>query len=433
MPTDSDSPPSQSSAPLARGSDRGAAEPAAYAALRLRVAAVLRAQSTELGARWAFQSRGVTLRDADESAAAAATATAASLLDSLAEALASDGATSDEAVALGLAFGADAFALGASLHHALKSLELLTAMALYSVESALSGPGAEGAGVADGVRLARRLQQASSLVALSAAKGYTHAVGESLRDRFRLLRHDLRNPLGTIKSALALMEDESLPVDARQSPRFRAMATRNARALDSLIVSQLSDAAAMLPSLSHQQVSLRLIACAVRRDLRAEADARGVTVLVSNAGVEARVDAAGLELMLHELLLAALQEAEAGGELCVEFGAAAKGRVSVRLAAVPPRPPVRDESALRRAGALAARMGGVLEPGAPLTLSVPVQGSAPPPDQLPGGEPARDATSNVVAETAAAGPRVGRSGGGGDAGHDLRGAREREHGQPGAL
>jgi signal transduction histidine kinase len=243
-------------------------------------------------------------------------------------------------------------------------------------------------------------------------------MSDSLRNRFRHLRHDLRNPLGTIKSALALMDDESLPVDARQSPRFRAMATRNAGALDAMIVSHLSDAAAALPALIYQRVSLRLVACAVRRDLRAEAEARGVTVVVGNAQAPVCLDAVGLELTLHELLRAALREAALGEELRVEFGAPSEGRISVCLTAEPPREPVFDEDTWLQIRELAARMGGTLTTGPRLVLSVPIEDSptaARAPQGLADVAPQRDPLD------------------GGEPGDDLRGAREREHGQPGAL
>lgn len=346
--------------------------------------------------------------------------TAASLVGSFASALAADGAVTDESVPLGLTYGVDAFEAGVSLHHMLKGLDLLSAMTLYAVEAALADCTGPDVGAADGVRLCRRLQQASSLAALAAAKGYTQAVGDGLRDRLRHLRHDLRNPLGTIKSVLALMDDETVPADARSSPRFRAMATRQARSLDEMIVSRLSDSAALLPALGLQSVPLRTIACAVRRDLRAEAAARSVGIVVASTRLHVRVDAVGLELMLHELLAAALHEAVAGDELTVAFGDVTDGRVTVRLESVPAHPPIASPDALRRLGALASRMGAKLVTGEQLLLSLAVQEGRSEDDE---GE-------------AAVAPSAGQDGSGegeGESRHDLRSARQREHGQSGAL
>jgi signal transduction histidine kinase len=320
------------------------------------VANVLRSQASEIACRWELQSRAVALRESDDGADVEYATMGVGLLEAMADTLGSDGATAENAVSLGLAFGAEAFERGASLHHTLKGLDLLSAMALYAVECAV-GEAESGRSLADGVRLCRRLQAASSLLTLAATKGYTQAVSDGLRDRFRHLRHDLRNPLGTIKSVLAMMDDETLPADARSNPRFRAMAERNARSLDELIVARLSDAAALLPALAHQQVSLRTVACGVRRDLRAEAEAHGATVGVSESVVRARVDAVSLELLLRGLLLAALHEAQEGDELVIDFGEAVSDRAFVILTREPTRAPLIAHESLERLTALASRMG----------------------------------------------------------------------------
>jgi signal transduction histidine kinase len=348
-------------------------ESPAFVELRSRVAAVLQQQAPDIARRWERQARNVALReeespsDDERSPRAAVT-----LVESFASALASDGVTTDDAVALGLAFGVEAFEAGASLHHTLKGLDLLSAMTMYAVENAVVAEAGQG-DIADGVRLCRRLQQATSLLALAATKGYTQAVSDGLRDRFRLLRHDLRNPLGTIKSVLALMDDESVPADARAHPRFRAMAERNARSLDELIVDRLSDAAALLPALSHQRVSLRVIACGVRRDLRAEAETRDTSVLVADARVRVCVDAVSLELMLHTLLLSALQESAEGDELTIDFGDPTPDRATLVLTRAPGRMVVSDAAASTRLAALAARMGFRLTIGETTILSIPIR------------------------------------------------------------
>jgi signal transduction histidine kinase len=418
--------PSISSSP-ARTPEWLASEPATFAALRLHIAGILQRQSSDIAARWEEQARIVALRESGDAGRSEQRNTAVALVESLAATLASDGATSNTLVALGLGFGVDAFELGGSLHHTLKGLDLLSAMTLYAMEGAVAGATFAGATVADGIRISRRLQQGSSLLTLAVTKGYTQAMSDAMRDRFRHLRHDLRNPLGTIKSVLAMMDDETMPAEARAHPRFRAMAKRNARSLGELIADRLSDVAAILPTFAQQSVSLRTIACGVRRDLRAEAEARAVTVLVAGTRVRVVVDAVGLELMLHEMLLAALHEAGSGDEVSIDFGEARDGRVTVVLLCTPARPPVAEPGALDRLTALAARVGAELGLGDEIVLSIPVQRANEP-------DPSPEQAAPMSVEAAAdALPAIAPSLGAGEPGHDVRGARQRDHGESCAL
>lgn len=221
-----------------------------------------------------------------------------------------------------------------------------------------------------------------------------------------------------------MMDDETMPAEARTHPRFRVMAKRNLRSLGDLIADRLSDAAAVLPALMLQSVSLRTIACTVRRELRAEADARGVNVVVGNARARVRVDAVGLELMLHELLHVALQEARNGDELHLDFGDTRGDRAVVTLLGMPARSPVEASEALARLAVLAERMGGELEAGAQgITLSMPVQHA-----EL--ATPATEVASGVpIASVADTPPAAGPPSGGGETGYDVRCAGERKHGQ----
>lgn len=387
-------------------------------ALRIRVAERLKGAAREIAERWETQARSVALRDLGESSPTGQESVAVALVDSLATALASDGATSEDMVARGLALGAEACESGASLHHTLKGLDLLSAMTLYAVEAAVAEEAVGEPVLADAVRLCRRLQQGTSLLALATAKGYTRAADDEMRDRFRRLRHDLKNPLGTIRSVLALMDDETIPLEERSNPRFRAMAKRNARSLGELIAERLSDAEAVLRTHPVQMVSLRTVTCAVRRDLRTMAMACGATVLVSGTKVRVQVDAIGLELLLHELLYAALQESGDGDELSVDFGETENDRVTVRLGRRPNRPPITERAVLERLGTLAIEMGAKLDASEQLVLSYPVQ------------HPLADLSRYLPVIAAV---DVSPQSGSGDPRHDVRSTRQREHGQSGSL
>ena len=281
--------------------------------------------------------------------------------------------------------------------------------ALSQIDSALA------TNAADGVRLSRRFQRRGTLLSLAATRGYMQAYADALRDRFRHLRHDLRNPLGTIKSVLALMEDDSVPLEARVNPTFRGMANRNARLLEELIADRLGDAVALLPTIAGQDVSVHAIACAVRRELRTEAERRGVTIVVEPGGPHGWLDAAGLDLLLREVLQATLQECEPGERLHVDFLEVA-GRATLAISCESGRSALRAPRVLERLSALAGQIGASITVGERTMVSVPLR----PGEMAPSTERER-----IV-------PHDSDELGDGEARHDVRGAREGHHGQAGA-
>jgi hypothetical protein len=138
-----------------------------------------------------------------------------------------------------------------------------------------------------------------------------------MRARWRLLRHDPAHPLGTIRSALSLMEDEALPAETRTGPRIRAMVSRNAGSLETLIAAGLDDALAEAIVSAPQEVSLRDVALAVRRTLREAARLAECEIVVEDALPSARVDEAAVELTLATLLLAGRRARRPGDVLRV--------------------------------------------------------------------------------------------------------------------
>ena len=390
-----------------------------FVALRLRAAGSLRERAEEIALRWEAQAHGVPterrippsneVRDDRRSVATA-------MIQSLASALAADGTTADDAIGLGLAFGTASFASGMMLHHMLRELDLLEAMCLFALEDGIVAEEDRPVALADGIRLCRRMQRASSLSRLAAARGYAQAASDATRQQFRRLRHDMRNPLGTIQSALSLMEDQSVPEEARRSPRFRAMIQRNARALDDLIVERFSDAEARSSIGAYQRISPRAIACTVRRDLRAESALRGVAIVVSSRDVHHRLDAAGIELLLHDILLSVLLRAQDPDVLTIDFSEQGSTRASIEIACPQPRASLLAPESLHRLSLLATGLGMWLE-GADdrIILSFPI---------IP-GEPAEAPPSDELMRSALVDE--------GKPGEDLGGERKREHWQPGAL
>jgi signal transduction histidine kinase len=406
--------PSADRSPASAGSARPSIDERSYRSFQERAFSAARAGAAELALRWEAQIKSVALMDGARMGEATDAGLARRLTEALLGSSASDDSEGEEAIAAGLEFGTNAFAHGSSLHHTMKALDLLVAMSLYAVEHSIDDVQAAEASAAQGVRVARHLQRRGTLLSLSATRGYMQAYTEALRERFRHLRHDLRNPLGTIKSVLALMNDESVPPDARTDPRFQTMAKRNARSLEDLIADRLSDAAALLPIVADQEVSLRSVACAVRRELRSEFEQRGVTMLVGTTAPYGRVDAPGLELLLRGVLQAMLQSCVDGDQLQLEFSGPIDGRGTVSVSCESGREPIRDASALERLSALSHRIGASISAVRHQVLvSVPMQ--APIDDE----SSSLDAERSVSRGSVALGDR--------DARDDVRSARERKH------
>jgi len=380
-----------------------------FGGTRRQAAALLDREAGDIAERWEAQVRTLLPEATGDATGSSRASRAVAVVHSLAASVASDGGVADDAVALGFAFGTAAFAAGGALHHLLRALDLLVAMCLFVVEDATARGVISAAGAADGLRLGRRVQQAAGPITLAAVRGYTQAGAVAMQERFRRLRHDLRNPLSTIRSALELMADESVPEEARRSPRFRAMIERNAMTLDQMIVSRLGDAEARSGVGAYQRVAARSVACAVRRDLRADADTRDVSVVVQGGEGPVRVDAAGLELLLHNALLAALHEASPGEVLTIGFPASDGTRLALLLASSAPNAPIANDRSRAELTSLATTLGAWLDftPGG-VFLAFPAISDAP-----------------RAPNTSSGGERESRD--------DVGGARQREDGQTGAL
>jgi signal transduction histidine kinase len=290
-------------------------------------------------------------------------------------------------------------------------------MVMHAMQQTAADDPPSGGSVADGVWLAQRLQDRGGLLSLAVIRGYAQAQGDTLRDRFRHLRHDLRNPLGTIKSVLALMDDESVPAEARANANFRAMAKRNARSLEEMIANRLGDTSVPIPTMVERDVSVQSVAEAVRRGLGSEAERRGVTVLVDATELRGRFDVPGLELLLQVVLEAALQESRAGEQLHLTFDDNGEGRVAICLSHRSGHVPIERRNTLDRLTSLARRIGASLTFADPIVISLPMYGGdretqLATKDSMPG-----DGSRSAVAETS----------------HNLRSSREDDHGQANVL
>src|SRR5688500_7545542 len=127
-------------------------------------------------------------------------ANAETIVDAIADAVSGGASWQTDLMRRSWELGSVAHHAGVTLHYMLKEVDLLMAMVLYAGERGIEG--VEGSPT-DGIQVARRLHEAGSLLRLTAAKGFTHAYLAALRDRYQTMRHDLRNPMGTIISALS--------------------------------------------------------------------------------------------------------------------------------------------------------------------------------------------------------------------------------------
>ncbi|HET7459572.1 MAG TPA: hypothetical protein VFJ74_18110 [Gemmatimonadaceae bacterium] len=364
------------------------------------MAAALAAEAPALVARWQAQSRAVAPRVVARRAGdAIADGVVTQAIGALGCALRRTPRCQDDVLRAGWEFGSRAHGRGTSLHYMVKELDLLEAMVLYVAEQAAavadrsSGATAQGAEGADAAAApasaaevmgaARRLHRSFAALRLAATKGFTHAYVETLRGRYRTLRHDLRNPIGTIKSAVALMDDESLPAEVRFGQRYRAMVTRNATSLETLVGAALGDSQVSGPALTLQDVSLGELALTVRRDLREDAEAAGCTIEIApSLGAPSlpavRVDSTTFELVLRSMVDAALGQATAGSAVVIDLRALKDRQAAVAVRYVPavPRASGRVPAVVPALAAdLAQRSGGRVwrEDDATLLLEIPIE------------------------------------------------------------
>ena len=322
------------------------------------LAEYLARDAAALGAHWQARARAAVPRAAGQPPTASP-ALAERIVAALAAALSDEGRWQDDVMRAGWELGAEAQGTGHSSDALLTELELLTAIVLYAAErhaDALDTPRAVATTPpTETLAVVRRLHEAVSLLTLAATRGFAHRQEESVRSHLRSLRHDLRNPIGTIQSAAALMQDESIPADQRANPRYADMVVRNAQSLDELITRGLGDEGAGGASPPVPRVSLRDLAGAVRRAVRAEAERAECRVEIDEAMPEVRAAVGGLELTLRSLLAATIAALPQGS--AVRLGAAPTADGRARIAVVT-QPPLRDAQRVAAAAAAIAEATG---------------------------------------------------------------------------
>ena len=314
-----------------------------------------------LGAHWQARARAAVPRAPDQ-APTADDRLAGRIVGALATALDDDAQWQDDVMRSGWELGLSAQVAGFTADALLTELELLTAILLYAAErhaDALDTPRAVATTPpSETLAVVRRLHEAVSLLTLAATRGHAHRQEEGVRSHLRSLRHDLRNPIGTIQSAAALMQDETLPAEQRANPRYAQMVVRNAQSLQDLITRGLGEGGAA-PASASSRIALRDLAAAVRRAVRAEAERAECRIDVDEALPEVRASVGGLELTLRSLLTAAIEALPQGSVVRLAHvpGDGARARVTILS-----QPPLDDPHAVvseaaRIAEATGARLG----------------------------------------------------------------------------
>ena len=348
-----------------------------------QVVASLQAGAPALAARWRTDSVRVAPGAPTLDAETPHSAEILRALDALARGIAGDSCWQDDLIRAGWALGSEEYRLGASLHAVVKQIDLLEAMTLYALETAASVD--EAATAADGIALARRLQRARSLLSIATVKGFTEGYFDEVRARYRLLRHDLRNPLGTIRTAVSLMEDETIPAEMRANPRFRAMVKRNASSIDTMIGQRLADATTRDVAFSWHMVGLADVVRTVRRDLREDAADAHCDIVWQDELPTLRTDALGAELILRTVISAVLRETVPHTEVRVELESVAAKTVTLLVRhQVGERRRAECEAGVALAERLAARLGGrVAADNDVVRITLPISASGDEGEDIP--------------------------------------------------
>jgi signal transduction histidine kinase len=120
----------------------------------------------------------------------------------------------------------------------------------------------------------------------------------------RTVGHELRNPLGTMQLALALLGKETRTPGAVDTGRWLAVMQRNIDHMVQILRSLegLSRAGGTADTPNRQRIGVDAVASEVARQLADMAESRGVAIVVDDEMPTLHVDAARLELVLMNLV-----------------------------------------------------------------------------------------------------------------------------------
>ncbi len=259
-----------------------------------------------------------------------------------------DGLPDDEAplTAKAMELGALRHAQGFDAYEILKEYEILGGVVFAFLRDALDEPAAAALATPAAVAAAwERAAQSVEAIRQATVSHFLHLSGLRVREREdrlrrfnRMVSHELKNRVGAISGAAALLAEPW--TDAASHERFVRMVRENAAGLQR-VLENLEALSRVQGDARHQRnVLLPQAAAEVARQLRSAAEARGVSVTVDASLPAVEVDAAAMELCLTNYVSIAIKYADPAkdarwvrveGELC--FGAIppAGGELVVRV------------------------------------------------------------------------------------------------------
>jgi hypothetical protein len=162
---------------------------------------------------------------------------------------------------------------------------------------------------------------------------------------------------------------------------------------------------------------MQALASLVCRDLARTAERRGIAILIEPGELRARVDAPALELLLRATLQAALLELHNGERIHLAFDVNKEGRAEICFSSESDHAPIERRNVREGLTVLARKIGASITFSDAVVMSIPLRvndrGSRQPSERSVLREP----IGLSVRETP----------------HNLRGAREDDHGQASVL
>jgi len=158
--------------------------------------------------------------------------------------------------------------------------------------------------------LVRRLNECVGVLLQTTVDTFIGAYTETIEEQTarlegfnRMVSHELRQPLGTLRYAIELLKADAID-DVAKRARLWTLLDRNVTRLTDLTVKleTLSRLRAQDDNAQRQRVSVAALAQEVNRQLREMADGRGVTIRIADGLPTLTIDTSRLELVLINLV-----------------------------------------------------------------------------------------------------------------------------------